>query len=156
MSAKRIALAGLFTLLAGIAFAETVTVIKQRAAVKSKRSRVSKTLGKVRLGDKLESLGEKRGWIKVEFKGRTGYLHKSAVSGRTVRYGGSRTVGSRGTTADEATLAGKGFNDRVESEYRKKVGPAAYKAVDRMEKKQLSESEIMRFIRSGRLFEEAR
>lgn len=153
---KRIAMVTGLALLAGSAFAGTVTVLVKRTKVRSRPAHYARSLGTVRLGQQLESRGEDRGWHRVDFKGRKGYLHKSAVSAKEVRLGKSRSVGSTGTSAEEITLAGKGFNEQIEAEYRKSLGPEAYRAVDAMEKRQVSEKELRSFMRKGGLLEGGR
>ena len=101
-------------LLAGTALAGTVTVLVKKTKLRKRPAHYARSLATVKLGDKFESSGERRGWHRVSFKGRKSYRHKSAVTVKTVSLGSAKSVGSTGTTAEEVTLAGKGFNAKIE------------------------------------------
>ena len=57
---------------------------------------------------------------------------------------------SSSASASEVALAGKGFNQEVEDSY-KRGGQLNYSAVDDTEKITVSQSELLQFVRDGRL-----
>lgn len=143
-------------LAAAPAAAETVTVIIKRSMIRKAPKHYAPPVSAVELGDRLESAKQAGGWHSVRFAGKAGWLHQSAVTAKTIKLGNAKNVGSMGTSADELTLAGKGFNAEVEKEYRKAKPQADFRAVDALEKKKTPEKDLRRFLAAGGLLEEAR
>jgi hypothetical protein len=143
-------------LLASSARAETLTVVVKEAAVKKQPYFYAPSLGTVHLGEHLESTSNEHGWHQVPFQGATGWLHDSAVTTKKFQIGAAESVGSTGTTADEVTIAGKGFNEQVEQTYRHTGPQANFSAVDAMERSTVSDAELRRFVQEGSLSEGAR
>ncbi|HXT01238.1 MAG TPA: hypothetical protein VN915_11220 [Elusimicrobiota bacterium] len=143
-SALRIALAAA-ALGASAAFAATITVLVQQTAVRKRPQFFAPAVATAKLGDSFEADGPDGGWYKT----RAGYIHQSAVSAKKVHLSAGSAVGGS-ATADEVTLAGKGFNSQVESSY-KQGTPANFAAVDAMEKRSVPESAVLAFMRAGGL-----
>ena len=55
------------------------------------------------------------------------------------------------TSSDELALAGKGFSKQVENEFKEKNPNVNYAWIDRMEKFVVSETQIKRFLKEGKL-----
>ncbi len=144
---RRILLVLAATLCGTAAVAATITVLVQETALRKRAASYAPSVGTARLGQKFESLGEESGFHKTA----SGYIHASAVTTRKAKLSSEGVGGS--ATADEVTLAGKGFNAQVEKSYGAKNGEANFKAVDAMERRSVSETALMEFLRSGALLE---
>ena len=64
-----------------------------------------------------------------------------------------RTVAlvEKAASSDEIALAGKGFNEQVEGEFKKKNPNIDFKQIDRMEKIVVSQNNMQQFLKSGGL-----
>jgi len=130
---------------ASAAFAATITVLVQSTAVRKRPQFFAPSVATAKLGESFAASGPDGGWYKVD----AGFIHESAVTAKKVKLSAGSTVGGS-ATADEVTLAGKGFNSQVESSYKKDT-PANFAAVDAMEKRAVSDSAVLAFLRSGGL-----
>lgn len=142
-------LLAVLALAASAAAAATLTIVVKEAAVKKKPQFYASTVGTLKLGDKVASSGQQGAWHQVAVNGQPGWLHQSAFSSKKVKVASGEMKG--GTTAEEITLAGKGFNQQVEGEYKKKHGKADFAAVDALERTAMPEAEVLRFLSEGGL-----
>lgn len=131
------------------AFSETLKVITKENVIRKENRFLSKILLQVRYGDEMEGIGRKGDWYRVKFKGKEGWIHKTAVESKKIGLGG--ILGSGKTKHEEVALAGKGFNPEVEKSYRNKHPEAKYHIVDKIEAIKLSEDDIASFIKKGNL-----
>ncbi len=146
MKAPRAILAAAALLGASAAVAATVTVLVQETTLRKRPQSYAPATGVARLGEKLETEGEQSGFFQT---GR-GWIHSSAVTTRKAKLGSGDAVGGS-ASADEVTLAGKGFNAQVEKSYGSQNGAADFRHVDLMERRSASESSVLDFMRSGQL-----
>lgn len=131
---------------AAAATAGTITVLVQETALRKRPQSYSPSVGTARLGQKFESAGLESGFYKTD----SGYIHSSAVTTRKASVSGGDGVGGS-ATAEEVTLAGKGFNAQVEKSYGSKNGSANFAAVNAMERRSVSENQLFDFLRAGGL-----
>ena len=147
---SRLLLAAAAALLsASAALAATITVLVHDTALRKRAQSYAPAIGTAHLGDKYETSGLESGFYKTD----SGYIHASAVTARKVSLGSEDAVGGS-ATADEVTLAGKGFNAQVEKSYGAKNGAANFSGVNAMERRSVSESALFDFLRSGGLMPE--
>ncbi|HEX4048119.1 MAG TPA: hypothetical protein VH309_09815 [Elusimicrobiota bacterium] len=133
---------------ASAALAATITVLVERTAVRKRPQFFAPAVATAKLGESFDAEGPSNGWYKVE----AGYIHQSAVSAKKVTLSDDSTVaGGGGATADEVTLAGKGFNSQVEQSYGAQNASADFAAVDEMERRSVPESSVLLFLRKGGL-----
>jgi hypothetical protein len=144
-----ILLGSLFTLTAA---AETIKVTTRENAVRSDCRFFAPVKLKVSLGDQLTVKGRKGDWYLVSAKGINGCIHKSAVESRSFASAG-KGAASGGTSADEVSLAGKGFNPQVEAGYRKSNKDLNYAAVDEISHIQVGEKALETFVLQGGLIQ---
>jgi len=130
--------------------AETLQVTTRENAVRSDCRFFAPVRLKVSLGDRLTVKGRKGDWYLVSAKGVNGCIHKSAVEARNFAAAG-RGAASGGTSADEVSLAGKGFNPQVEAGYRKSNKNLNYAAVDEIVRFKVSEKNLELFVLQGGL-----
>ncbi|MBI3565677.1 MAG: hypothetical protein HY079_10815 [Elusimicrobia bacterium] len=141
----RVAPLGL-ALSASFVAAATVTVLVQQTTLRKKPQFYAPAAGVAKLGETFDAEEAASGWYKTD----SGYIHQSAVTAKKVKVSASSSAGS-GATADEVTLAGKGFNSQVEQSYGGKHPEADFAGVDAMEKRQASDEAVLEFMRSGGL-----
>lgn len=132
------------------AAAETVKVTTRENAVRGDCRFFAPVRLKVSLGDQLTVKGRKGDWYLVSAKGVNGCIHKSAVESRSFAASG-RKASTGGTSADEVSLAGKGFNPQVEAGYRKSGKDLNYAAVDEISRISVSEKSLESFVLQGGL-----
>lgn len=98
-------------------------------------------------------LEEKGGWIRVAVPGRDqqGWMHGSALSAkRIVLQAGSEDV-QRTATTGEIALAGKGFNQEVEDQFRARNRNIDFTWIDRMQNFKATTTQLQQFARDGQL-----
>jgi hypothetical protein len=134
---------------AAAATAATVTVLVQETALRKRPQSYSPSVGMARLGQKFETLGLESGFYKTS----SGYLHSSAVTLKKVKLGSADSVGGS-ASAEEVTLAGKGFNAQVEKSYGDKNASVSFTGVDAMERRSVGEGPLFDFLRKGGLLAE--
>lgn len=132
-----------------LAMPETLRIITKENTVRKENRFFSPVLFYVRYGDALEGIGKEGDWHKIRFKGKEGWVHKTAVTARKVKLKDVKTADK--ARHDEVALAGKGFNPEVEGSYKEKHPEAAYHLVDKIEAKKISDEELESFIKEGRL-----
>jgi hypothetical protein len=133
---------------ASAALAATITVLVQQTAVRKRPQFYAPSAATAKLGDTFDAEGPTGGWYKVD----GGYVHESAVSTKKVKLSADSTVaGGGGATADEVTLAGKGFNSQVEKSYSAQNSAANFAAVDAMERRSVPDAAEIEFLRRGGL-----
>lgn len=138
------------TVLAAAAYSSTITVLVQETALRKRAQSYAPSVGTARLGQKFETAGLESGFYKTS----AGYLHSSAVTERKVKLGSADSVGGS-ASAEEVTLAGKGFNAQVEKSYGAKNGAAVnFSAVNAMERRSVGEDALFDFLRAGGLMPE--
>lgn len=132
------------------AAAETIKVTTRENAVRGDCRFFAPVRLKVSLGDQLTVKGRKGDWYLVSAKGVNGCIHKSAVESRSFAASGRR-ASTGGASADEVSLAGKGFNPQVEAGYRKSGKDLNYAAVDQISRLSVSEKSLESFVLQGGL-----
>jgi uncharacterized protein YgiM (DUF1202 family) len=141
----------LLTLLGTFALAETVMSVQvKETQIRATPTFLGKILSTLAYGDRVKVLEEQRGWAKVEIPGGNGWVNMSALTKkRIVLQAGAKDVES-GASSSEVALAGKGFNEQVEAQYKKEKN-LDYTWVDRMETFVFPPDELVSFLLEGRL-----
>jgi hypothetical protein len=135
---------------AAAATAATVTVLVQETALRKRAQPYAPSIGTAKLGQKYETLGLESGFYKTS----AGYLHASAVTAKKVHLGSAGSV-EGSASAEEVTLAGKGFNAQVEKSYGdKNASEVNFSAVNAMERRSVGEGPLFSFLRAGGLLPE--
>ena len=133
---------------ASAALAATITVLVQQTAVRKRPQFFAPAVATANLGDTFEAGSPAAGWYKTD----AGYIHESAVSTKKIKLSAGSTVAGGGSaTAEEVTLAGKGFNSQVEKSYGAKNSSANFAAVDAQERRSISDAAVLEFLRTGGL-----
>ena len=121
----------------------------EEVVVKDKPSFFAKSQDFVYYGDAVLVIEEKGKWKKIQLIEEPavfGWVSTSALTKKKIVKTGSRVSAS----AEELALAGKGFSEDVEMEY-KKQGNFNYDAVDKLEENKIDVEKILDFMISGKL-----
>ena len=136
------------TVFAQLARGGTVWVSVRTVMLKSSTGFFASNRGEVAYGDQATVLQISGNWAEINTsEGLTGWISTANLSTkRIVATGGTSTA-----TASEVALAGKGFNQEVENEYKAAGGNLNFAAVDWTENIQISEEDLYNFLIEGRL-----
>jgi len=127
------------------------TVQVREIAVKSSPDYLSRTVGRLNFGDRVDIASTEGNWYRIA--NPSGYIPTNAVGRSSGSIEASKRYAATGVTHDETALAGKGFNPQVENQYRKSSASlaAAYGQVDRVERMTVSDAALTSFISKGQL-----
>ena len=125
----------------------------QGGQVRSTPSFLGKILIRLSYGEQVEVQEERAAWARVTPVGRDreGWIHISALTKKKiVLKPGAKDI-QQTASSDELALAGKGFNERVEKEFKSKNRNVDYAWIDRMEGIHVSQEQIQQFLKEGEL-----
>ncbi|MDO9695242.1 MAG: SH3 domain-containing protein [Candidatus Latescibacteria bacterium] len=113
-------------------------------------SYLGKVAAAVAYGDRLTVVGKQGAWYSVkDARGRTGWIHESALTTKRVVLKSGDADVAAGAGGDEIALAGKGFNEQVENEFKARETGADYAWVDRMEAMVVTPEQAVAFLAAG-------
>jgi hypothetical protein len=141
-----------FIVLVTVLIAETLMVKVQTTHLRKEPKFYASTIAVLNAGEVVEKISAASGWYQVRTtKGIVGWLHSSAVqTGKFDLAAMDKSLTTK-ATADEIALAGKGFNKKVEANYKAKHSEANFAGVDRMLKVKVSQSQLLKFLKEGKL-----
>ncbi|UCE17104.1 MAG: SH3 domain-containing protein [Gemmatimonadota bacterium] len=143
----------LLLLIGSLLWAQTLTIKVKETRVRSSPKFYAKSIYRANRGDTLEKMGEQKGWYEVKIpSGDVGWVHSSAVETKKLKLDSGEWVETE-ATPEEVALAGKGFNMEVEAEYKRNHPDLDFTWVDRMESIEISEEEMVAFLKKGKLGE---
>jgi len=152
MRTLRFLVAAGLLLAAGAAFADEMSVTVKQTQVRDKPSFLGRIVEVLTYADRVTVLDRSvTSWVKVQAPdGKQGWVSASALqSKRIVLAAGSENV-EQGAASGEVQLAGKGFNEDVEKQY-KAEGKVDYTWVDRMETYNPAPDRVAAFLQLGGL-----
>jgi hypothetical protein len=129
---------------------DEVTVMVMRQYLFPTPAFYARPLAELELGQELIVLQVSGQWLEAAASSLTGWVHMTAVTGADA---GSGTVasGSGSVSADEVTLAGRGFNSEIEAAYASDNPELDFDAVDLIEGFEVSEADMVAFLGGGAL-----
>ncbi len=152
---SRIALAlALCSALAAPAFGKgAMSVQVKQGQVRSTPSFLGKIVANLSYGDRVETVEESNGWIKVVLPGKkgTGWMHGSALSAKRIALRAGTRAEQAAASSGELALAGKGFNADIEAEFKKKNRNLDFATIDRMQGIKVPQEKVVSFIKEGGL-----
>ena len=133
--------------------AKTMSVQVKKCQLRNKPSFLGKIVVNLNYADQVIVEKEKDDWfmVKPENKNKGGWVHVSALSKKKIVLNPNSKDLENAASSDELALAGKGFNEQVEQNYKKKNKNADFTWIDNMEKFVVSPSEIQKFLKQGGL-----
>jgi uncharacterized protein YgiM (DUF1202 family) len=130
-----------------------LSVQVKQAQVRSEPSFFGKVTATVAYGEKVELIEDKGAWkmVSIPKKGK-GWMHASALTTKTIALQAGKADVKTGATSSELALAGKGFNPKVEAEFKSKNKQLDYTAIDRMEKiYTFKPGQVQAFLKQGQV-----
>jgi hypothetical protein len=138
--------------LANSALAVPMRVQVQSAQVRGTPSFLGQVIATVTYGQTVETLVAQGPWQQVRTTaGSTGWMPMSALTTRQIGMSTGGPNVDTGASADEMTLAGKGFGPDVEAQFRATHAGLDYTWVDKMGRFNVPRQEILRFVQAGGL-----
>ena len=140
-------------LAAAVSQAAQMSVQVKEGVLREKASFLGKPVGNVAYGDRVDVLASQGDWRQVRAaSGATGWIHGSALDSKRVTLSAASGGDVRiAASSDEVALAGKGFSQEIETEYKKQNRSLDYAWVDRMLTFKVSDAEAIRFLQEGGL-----
>lgn len=143
-----------FLFLGSTALAQKVLSVQvKEAQLRATPSHLGKIVARASYGDRVTVIAEQGDWKKVSTVGGKfqGWMHNTALtSSKIALRAGQANVGSS-VSRDEIALAGKGFSEEVEAQYRKSHKNLDYAWINRMEAMKVSPEQMEDFISKGSL-----
>ncbi len=140
-------------LISSVAAAATVKVITQEAMIRTDKRFFAPALVRVPFGAALQELGREGDWFRVNYQGKEGWIHKSAIQEQKFQLSSLAGGQAEEASRDEVALAGKGFNPEVEKAFRDKNPKMRYDLVNQVQAYRVEEQKLQAFIRAGNLRE---
>lgn len=153
MMRVRLLAAAVLLLAAGAAFGAEMSVTVKQTQVRDKPSYLGKILSALSYGDRVTVLDQSnKAWVKVTGPdGKLqGWVSASALTTKKIELAAGSESVQQGASSGEVALAGKGFNETVEKQY-KADGKLDYTWVDRMGQITVSPDQLAAFISQGGL-----
>jgi hypothetical protein len=150
----------LFVCLALLGFSAAIEGGREAMSVQVKQGQVRATpsfLGKVvatlAYGDRVETLEEKDGWIRIVPPGKKapGWMHSSALSQKRIVLKAGTKEAELAASSGELALAGKGFNADVEAAFKAKNKGIDFTWIDRMQNMNVPPDKVQAFLQEGKL-----
>ena len=145
-----IALAALSLVSLGALEGETVSISVRSAQLRERASHLAPISGDLAYADQVEVLEVQGDFYRVSSPAGEGWLHKSTVSEKEIVLDDSGRDAERAADDDEVALAGRGFNEQVEQQYRSDQG-LSFEGVDRMESRTRNDNILRDFVETGGL-----
>jgi len=132
---------------------QTLSVQVREGQIRATPSFLGKMVAKVAYGDRVHLLEDRDAWKRVSIPGGKlqGWMHASALTTKRVVLKAGQAGVQTGATRDELALAGKGFNEQVETAFKKENKNIDYTWVNRMEAFSVSPDQMRSFLARGNL-----
>ncbi len=118
--------------------------------LRERPSFLGKVTAQVAYGDRMTVLSSSGAWTKVRNSGGVeGWIHTSALTEKKVVLRSGSADVATDASGEELALAGKGFNDEVEAQFREQNPDVDYTWVDRMEKVIVTPAQAGDFLNVG-------
>jgi len=128
---------------------KTMSVQVREGQLRITPSFLAEIIAKPAYGDRVEIIQDKGPWKKVVNRGVQGWMHISALTAKNIVLKAGAANVQTSATGSEIALAGKGFSEEVEKQYKNLNRNLDYAWVDRMEKFQVSPKQMQAFLKEG-------
>ena len=137
---------------AGSLRAAPMSVQSEKAAVRATAAPFGATTASLAYGDQVDVLAEQGAWAQVRTAtGVVGWMQKSSLSPKKLTLKAGANDVNKTASGEELALAGKGFNSKVEGEFKANNPTIDFKWIDYMEKIKVSEAQMVAFLKQGGL-----
>lgn len=129
---------------------QKMSVQVRTVPVKASPSFTARSVGTLKYGTRVDVMSEQSNWANITSP--NGWVHLSALTKRDVGTVNKNYAGNN-ASYDEVALAGKGFNPKVESQYKQSNRnlARAYTEVDRVEGFTVGDNTLRLFAQQGQL-----
>ncbi len=128
---------------------KTMSVQVKEGQLRSTPSFLGKIIANPSYGDRVVIIQDQGPWKKVAVGGLQGWMHATALTTKPiVLRAGAQNVRTS-ATGGELALAGKGFSEEVEKQYKNLNHNLDYTWVERMEEFQVSPEQMQAFLKQG-------
>jgi uncharacterized protein YgiM (DUF1202 family) len=130
---------------------ETLSIQVKEGQIRATPSFLGKIIARVAYGDRVTVLGKSGPWRRVSVGGGKvqGWIDASALTSKRIALRAGETNVQTGATQNELALAGKGFNEQVETQFRKENKNLNYAWINRMEIFKVSPDSMRSFLAQG-------
>jgi SH3-like domain-containing protein len=129
---------------------KTMSVQVKEGQLRSTPSFLGTIVAKLSYGERVEIIQDQGDWKKVAVRGGLqGWMHASALTAKSIVLKAGAGNVQTSATSGEIALAGKGFSDEIEKQYRKLNRNLDYTWVDRMERFQVTPEQMQAFLKQG-------
>jgi len=129
-----------------------LSVQVREGQLRSTPSFLGKIVARPSYGERVALIQAQGDWRKVALSsGIQGWMHATALTTKAIVLRAGAADVQTSATGGEIALAGKGFSEEVEKQYRSLNPNLDYSWVDRMERIQVSPEEMLAFLKQGEL-----
>ncbi len=131
--------------------AGSMSVQVKQSQVRTAPSFMARIVATLHYGTRVDIVSSQGTWTQVFVSagGVKGWVHTSALTQKKIVLIAGASDVSKAATSDELALAGKGFNKKVEGEFRTKNRNLDYASIDEMEQIKVSNNGIRKFLKEG-------
>lgn len=136
----------------GAQAAKVMSVQIREGQLRNRASFLGAVTGTLAYGDRVTVQRTQAGWSEVTTAGgQTGWVHESALTPKRIVMSSGADDARIAASGQEIALAGKGFSQEVEAEYKKQNAQLSYAWVDRMLGYGVPHAQLVEFLRQGGL-----
>ncbi|MBW1766389.1 MAG: SH3 domain-containing protein [Deltaproteobacteria bacterium] len=135
---------------------KVLSVQVKEGHIRATPSFLGQILTKLSYGEQVEELIEKGDWVnvKLERNDSEGWMHISALSRKKIVLKPGVADVEQAASSDEIALAGKGFNEQVEGEFKAGNRDLDFTWINKMERIVISQYQMNSFLEEGGLHPE--
>jgi len=132
---------------------KAMSVQVKKGQVRATPSFLGKVVVTLAYGDRVETLEEKDGWIRIVPPGKKapGWMHSSALSQKRIVLKAGTKEAELAASTGELALAGKGFNADVEAAFKARNRDIDFTWIDRMQNMNVPPDKVQAFLQEGKL-----
>lgn len=132
---------------------QMMSIQVKKGVVRSNPSFLGKIVAQLPYGDRVSVKATQGAWylVNITRASTDGWMHSSALSAKKIVLKPGASDVEQAASSDEITLAGKGFNQEVEKDFKSKNPQVDFAWVNKMENMVVSQDQITAFIREGQL-----
>jgi len=128
-----------------------LSIQHKEGKLRQKPSFLTKVSLSLPYGTQVKLVSKKGSWYQISHENNKGWMHKSSLTTKKLIIKAGAEDVKRAANDDELVLAGKGFSEEVEKDYRKRNPKVSYAAVDRMERLHIGSDLLQEFVAKGGL-----
>jgi hypothetical protein len=144
-----------FLMLIGYAWSaaaqKTLSVQVREGQMRSAPSFLGAIVSRPSYGDRVVLIEDQGTWKRVSSKGVQGWMHTSALTTKNIVLKAGAENVQTSATGGEIALAGKGFSEEVEKQYKGQNKNVDFTWVDRMERFKVTPEEMQAFLKQGQV-----